>query len=415
MKTLKKINILLLSLSLILLVFSNLKVNAQPGVNVSFQQFYDELSPYGEWVDDPEYGYIWIPNVEPDFQPYATNGRWVMTDYGNTWVSNYNWGWAPFHYGRWNFNQRFGWSWVPGYEWGPAWVHWRSGGGYYGWAPLAPGLSIGVNINIPANHWVFVPQRYILNARVHRYYVPRRTVVNVYNRTTIINNTYVRNNRTYVTGPRINDLQRATRSRVQVHQIANASRPGAGRVSGRSLEIYRPNVTRSSAAKPSRITSASNIRSTATNNRNNTNVRSSSTNLTNNNRAIASARTTNTGNRSTATSRQNERSNTNVSPSTRATRTTSPRTTTTPRNSRQENNNTNTTRSTTTKREAPAARSSTTRQGNQPSRTERSTSSTPSVRSSTPRNEKVAPSRTTNSSQRSERESSRPVRSSRNQ
>jgi len=33
----------------------------QADAQVSFQVFYDELSPYGTWVDDPEYGYIWIP------------------------------------------------------------------------------------------------------------------------------------------------------------------------------------------------------------------------------------------------------------------------------------------------------------------------------------------------------------------
>jgi hypothetical protein len=261
MKTLNNIHILLFSLVFPFFFGISKKVNAQPGISVSFQQFYDELSPYGEWVDDPEYGYIWVPNVDPDFQPYATNGRWVMTDYGNTWVSNYDWGWAPFHYGRWNHNRRFGWTWVPGYEWGPAWVNWRSGGGYYGWAPLGPGMSIGISINIPSNYWVFVPQRYILSPRIHSYYAPRRTVINVYNRTTIINNTYVHNNRTYVTGPRRNEIQRITRSSVPVHRITNASRPGSGRVKGRSVEIYRPNVTRSDQARPGRVASTNDIRS----------------------------------------------------------------------------------------------------------------------------------------------------------
>jgi hypothetical protein len=34
-------------------------------VSVSFQLFYDELSPYGMWVDYPNYGYVWIPNEDP--------------------------------------------------------------------------------------------------------------------------------------------------------------------------------------------------------------------------------------------------------------------------------------------------------------------------------------------------------------
>lgn len=267
MKTLSKIRIILLSFMLLFLTGSMIKVNAQPGINVSFQQFYDELSPYGEWVDDPDYGYIWVPNVAPDFQPYATNGQWVMTDYGNTWVSNYDWGWAPFHYGRWNYHNRFGWSWVPGYEWGPAWVNWRSGGGYYGWAPLGPGVSIGVSVNIPTNYWVFVPQRYLLSSSIHRYYAPRRTVVNVYNHTTIINNTYVHNNRSYVSGPRRSDIQRITRTNVPVHRITNASRPGSSRVNGRSVEIYRPNVSRNEQARPSRVTASNSVRANSSGDR----------------------------------------------------------------------------------------------------------------------------------------------------
>src|SRR5579871_6295154 len=68
---------------------------------VTYQTFYDELSPYGQWIDYPEYGYVWMPNVGPGFKPYATNGQWVYTEDGWTWSSGYNWGWAAFHYGRW--------------------------------------------------------------------------------------------------------------------------------------------------------------------------------------------------------------------------------------------------------------------------------------------------------------------------
>ena len=87
---------------------------------VSFQIFYDQLGSYGQWVDYPDYGYIWIPYVRETFAPYSTNGYWVLTEYGWSWMSDYNWGWAVFHYGRWGFNNALGWFWVPGYEWGPS-------------------------------------------------------------------------------------------------------------------------------------------------------------------------------------------------------------------------------------------------------------------------------------------------------
>ena len=38
-----------------------------------------------------------------------------------------------------------GWVWVPGYTWAPAWVSWRYGDGYAGWAPLPPDSFAGID------------------------------------------------------------------------------------------------------------------------------------------------------------------------------------------------------------------------------------------------------------------------------
>ena len=151
------------------------KAKAQPNVSVSFNMFYDNLSPYGDWVDYQGNGYAWIPRgVGRDFRPYYSNGNWAMTEYGNTWVSNYEWGWAPFHYGRWTYDNYYGWMWIPGTQWGPAWVTWRNGGGYCGWAPMAPGISIdmcvGPNFRVRNDWWVFIPNRYIHARGFQRYY-----------------------------------------------------------------------------------------------------------------------------------------------------------------------------------------------------------------------------------------------------
>src|SRR5258705_12288373 len=88
-------------------------------VSVNFQIFYDDLSPYGNWVDNSEYGYVWVPRVPRGFYPYGSNGHWIYTYYGWTWISEYSWGWAPFHYGRWLYDSWDGWLWVPDNEWGP--------------------------------------------------------------------------------------------------------------------------------------------------------------------------------------------------------------------------------------------------------------------------------------------------------
>ncbi len=121
-------------------------------------QFDETLSPYGTWVDDDVYGRVWQPSAEvvgDDFSPYATAGHWLLSEYGWTWVSDWDWGWAPFHYGRWLVVAERGWCWMPGTLWGPAWVTWRSGSGYVGWAPLAPRrISVGSPLG-PGSPWRF--------------------------------------------------------------------------------------------------------------------------------------------------------------------------------------------------------------------------------------------------------------------
>ncbi|WP_276134334.1 DUF6600 domain-containing protein [Polluticoccus soli] len=225
------------------------KATAQPGVSVSFQMFYDQLSPYGQWIDDPDNGYVWSPRgVGRDFRPYYSGGNWAMTDYGNTWVSDYPWGWAPFHYGRWAYSPFYGWLWVPGTTWGPAWVHWRGGGSNYGWAPMGPGVNININIGgggyyPPNDWWTFVPCNQIYHRGGYGRYWRGAQYNNTYiNNTTIINNTYVYNNNTYVTGPRRNDIERTTGQRVNVYNVRNDNNPGRARIDGRNLNVYRPDV-----------------------------------------------------------------------------------------------------------------------------------------------------------------------------
>jgi len=236
------------------------KSMAQEGGYVSDQEFYDNLQQYGTWVDDPNYGNVWVPDVDGDFRPYATEGHWVQTEYGSTWVSDYPWGWATFHYGRWHYDNYYGWEWVPGHEWAPAWVSWRHGGGYYGWAPLGPGITIAISLGsgyrVPNNYWVCAPEAYINRPNIYNYYAPPTRVVTIINRTTIVHNTYIYNNRTYVTGPRPQEIQRITRQQVQVYKINNASRPGVGRVENNSINIYRPAIRKSPDARPARVVNA---------------------------------------------------------------------------------------------------------------------------------------------------------------
>jgi len=260
MKASSKIFTLLLAVALSSAVMPK-QASAQQ-YDISFQVFYDQLSPYGQWMDNPAYGYVWIPDAGSDFVPYSTAGHWIMTEYGWTWVSDYDWGWAPFHYGRWDYDDYLGWFWVPDTEWGPSWVVWRRAEGYYGWAPMQPGISINVyfgnNYNLQNEHWMFVRDRDFQRTNLNRYYadrsVSRRIIVN----STVINTTYVDNSRhtTYVSGPRRDDVQRNTGKTVNRVVVQENNKPGAKLNKGK-LQIYRPEVVKNTAngrkSVPSRI------------------------------------------------------------------------------------------------------------------------------------------------------------------
>lgn len=230
---------------------------------VSFQVFYDQLSPYGQWVDYSNYGYVWLPNAGPGFFPYSTGGRWIMTEYGWTWLSDYSWGWAPFHYGRWDYDSFYGWFWVPDNIWGPAWVTWRRSGSYYGWAPMGPGMNInmsyGMGYNNYNNHWTFVRERYFGRSNLHRYYASQSDYGMLVTNSTVINNTYIDNSRqtTYVSGPNRTDVQQTTGRRVTSYSIQENNVPGQSLSNGQ-YRTYRPQVMKNSdseqVVKPLKVT-----------------------------------------------------------------------------------------------------------------------------------------------------------------
>src|SRR5579872_222576 len=113
----------------------------------------DDLQSYGHWIDNGDYGHVWVPyHEDADWAPYH-DGRWAWEPgCGWTWVGYEPWGWAPYHYGRWFYAAPYGWAWYPGPEyvapvWQPALVAFFGFGngfgfslafGNIGWVPLAP-------------------------------------------------------------------------------------------------------------------------------------------------------------------------------------------------------------------------------------------------------------------------------------
>ncbi|MFN0085230.1 MAG: DUF6600 domain-containing protein, partial [Blastocatellia bacterium] len=89
-------------------------------VPASIPGVYD-LDRYGDWVESPDYGWVWAPRgVAAGWAPYrAGYWRWYSA-YGWTWISNEPWGWAPYHYGRWAYwGNR--WCWAPSVNVGLGW------------------------------------------------------------------------------------------------------------------------------------------------------------------------------------------------------------------------------------------------------------------------------------------------------
>lgn len=250
----------LLSVALVslLLVAGSWQKSQAQDVTVSYQTFYDNLSPYGQWVQDPQYGDVWVPNEGGDFRPYGSRGHWVMTEYGNTWVTDDPWGWAVYHYGRWTYDSYYGWVWIPGYEWAPAWVSWRFGGGYSGWAPLGPGVSL--TYSCPESWWIFVEPTYMYQSNcIHYWRGPRYNHTYIY-RTSIVNNYYTDNSThvRYNYGPRPDAIRQVTHRDVTVYHVSQTGRPGAPSVSGNNVSMYRPTVNRATvtSARPSNVVTA---------------------------------------------------------------------------------------------------------------------------------------------------------------
>jgi hypothetical protein len=104
----------------------------------------DDLNTYGEWTVLPEYGRVWKPSVNTQWQPFA-DGHWVYD--GNDWVwdSYEPYGAIVYHYGNWEYVSNHRWIWIPNRAgWSPACVDWIYYGDEVAWSPRPrPGHSFG--------------------------------------------------------------------------------------------------------------------------------------------------------------------------------------------------------------------------------------------------------------------------------
>ena len=235
------------------------------GADISVDFFYNNLSG-GNWIDVEGYGYGWQPDLavsDPNWRPYA-DGYWAYTDYGWTWISYEDFGWATYHYGRWANLGDYGWTWFPGsdLDWGPAWVSWRTGGDYIGWAPLPPrgvgvvyegqpiGASVDIEYDIGPEYYNFCDVRFIGEPVLRDRIFPPTQNVTYINNTVNVTNISVQNNVVYNYGPDINvvsgystrPIQRLTIERETAADLSTAAKSGAlTKVQGNRLVVAAPN------------------------------------------------------------------------------------------------------------------------------------------------------------------------------
>src|SRR6478609_3205008 len=211
-----------------MLAFAVSAVPQAHGDDVSIDFIYDNLSG-GNWIDVEGYGYGWQPDVvvrDPNWRPYS-DGYWAYTDFGWTWISYEDFGWATYHYGRWIRLRGRGWAWVPGREWGPAWVSWRTGGDYVGWAPLPPRRAgeywdespitarADIEFDIGPAYYNFIDVRYIGEPVLReRIYAPEQNVTYITKTVNVTNITY-NNSAVYNYGPDYNTVSRYSARPIQ--------------------------------------------------------------------------------------------------------------------------------------------------------------------------------------------------------
>jgi hypothetical protein len=231
-------------------------VHAFVEANLGF--FHGELASYGAWVEVADYGPAWVPHVRRGWRPY-TVGHWVWTeDYGWLWVSDEPFGWAVFHYGRWYPSPRYGWVWIPGYDWAPAWVAFRYGDGYVGWAPLPPAVEWQVGIGfrvgtaefdryVDPRAYCFVPDRAFLDP-VQRHVLPVERNAVIVRATRNVTDYRAAGDRVVNRGIAVDRAQELTHRAIPRARVVDVDSSAAARHAhaGRNeVPVFRPSVRNS--------------------------------------------------------------------------------------------------------------------------------------------------------------------------
>lgn len=228
--------------------------SGHPTTDLGF--FFDDLAPYGTWLQSPANGWVWTPSaVAPAWHPYEL-GHWSLTDQGWMWMSDEPFGWATYHYGRWYDDPDIGWAWVPGYEWAPSWVSFQESPSYVGWAPLPPALDLRVpepRFALAPDTFLFVPKRSFLAPRVVDFVVPPARALPIFRTTRTVTRYRFAGDRVFTYGVPVQRLQPAIGRPVPLYRLADvgpAPRLRPARIVGDRIGVFRPEVRKVRVTPP---------------------------------------------------------------------------------------------------------------------------------------------------------------------
>lgn len=260
---------------------------------VDYKEFYDQLSPHGEWIQirseeiglEPQTAFnknsgdgnfslsslvgvnsayattdaaaemifVWKPSedlavvrvegVAPVYTPYI-NGQWINTDAG--WYFK-----APtpaeeivHHYGRWVESPTDGWLWVPGRVWAPAWVDWMENETDIAWAPVPPSAYIvNNNIIVPLiekEQYVVVEKKYFMEPQLYKYMYNENKNKIMIQEMTKTGGIMVKNKTVINKGPEVIDIEKYWGNKIDVVKINKVKIKNDAKYSDNEFYIYAP-------------------------------------------------------------------------------------------------------------------------------------------------------------------------------
>jgi len=260
---------------------SNITKSGIDIITADYREFYDDLTPYGDWIKikpqdigiEPEkttetnnkigllnkilgiqdaladtyvswdFFFIWRPSPSlsigvaagepgPSYVPYV-NGRWIYSENGWYFKAPTYYEEIVHHYGRWCYTGSYGWIWIPGRVWAPAWVRWAEDDDYIGWAPVETSFYIYNQYYVvpqPVYTFVSIEKKHFLEPEPYKYFRVNKFNYDFssYAKYKIHNGPEFRNNSMVNRGPDIGRIEKVYGKKItpfDTKKLINAGNP----------------------------------------------------------------------------------------------------------------------------------------------------------------------------------------------